>query len=1586
MLTILLLAVVLVNFTFVQNFLAQKGAKILADKLKTKVNIEHIRIDFINHLLIQGVYIEDQSHDTLLYAGEIQVRITDILFSKNTTTLHYAALQNTYVHLYRTASSKVWNYDFIADAFSTGKKSTKTKSKPIEFDFKKIELENVRIHMDDSWVGEDLDFDIGRLGVNAREFDMTREILNIKAVAIANANISIREYKGGRPPKLKKGHPWEEFYEKPPFNPGNWKVSVSDLSLDGCSFHLLGSDKAPLEGQFDEDHLSVSGIQLLADDINIKGDTLHGNIKHMSARERCGLNIKKLSCKATVSPNASICEDLYLETDHSKLKDYYAMHYKHFPAFNYYIDSVTMVARLKDAVIDERDIAFFAPQLREFPDVILKVSGNGKGTVADLKVNRLNITDGGSIIKGDVSMKGLPDINTTHIAITDAEISTTGKGILRYAPALKDNPNMAIDHIIYAFFKGKYEGTIENFAVDGIITTNLGQITTNLKMEIPGFDAGKAVYSGSVIAENVQIGEFLKQPVLGSVSLKEDFSGSSFDPDLLQLKIDGNVQHIRIDSYTYHNITTHGVVAKKQFNGNIQVDDPNLALSFNGGINYGQKDIAINATAHLLSCNFKALYLTKDLVTLSADFDLNCTGSNMDNFSGYAKLNNIDLRRNTHRLALDSILVNANGDSIKRYLSIKSNDIAATINGRYQLSKLPTSVQYYLSRYIPNYIKPPGKYAPDQNFTFKITTNNIDSLFAVTLPMLRGFDSSVFTGSLNMSAKKLTLDASIPHASIGNFNLYNVSILGQGDFDMLGINTTVSNLVIGDSVLNGSLSLTATVAHDSVGFTIATTSSDTSSSLSLNGHIEARSDSLFLSILPSQFYLNQAKWDIGGGSRVVYSDNYLNVQGLSLSSGLQKITAATELENKDKDLVINTENLDLGQFGNWAGLAAYQPDGRVNGMIRINKIFSRLLVDVNIKATDVKFNNIDVGTVNLIGNYDNTKKLLSLDPKTGIFNKDASVVASGIMSFDSTSRQKIDGNIVFKNTPVAWATPFLTGVMSHLGGTIEGSVNVGGTAYAPDIEGTINLFKGAFRLDYMGTNYTIPFATVKVNNRRIELGKIMIFDRNSKFAVLSGYFSHNLFSNMRSRIKVTSNEFEVMNLSSYENNLFYGNVIASFDSVTLRGRFTDLRLSVHNVSPAAKSRIFIPVSSSGEAGSYSYVTFKNYNKTQDKIVQKRKDKFSISIDANMNTLAEMVIVLDPSNGDEIRAKGDGRIQIDVPANSDMTMTGLYVVENGTYTYTFNQYLLKRTFRLDAGSTISFNGPFSSTSLNVNATYRVKAKLADLLTETEKRSLQNAEATDASTPQWVNVKINMAGPLAKPLFTFNLDLEDKHSQNSIAYRKLMLMNSDARSQFTQIATILLTGQFSSPEGIGSGAAVSGTVNNLSQVISKGASTALTSLLNKITGDKDLNVAVKYTNYGEQTASAGSSNEIKLGVNKSLLNDRLQVEVGSTSNWGRPSSTTSSATGLNINGDFRLQYKVTPTSGVRLNAFRSTDYDATLDRSIVRSGLGVTWRKSFDNLPDFFRGKKFAQREKDMQLKKINDASRDTIPQPRRNGSR
>jgi hypothetical protein len=1558
-LLLLLTAVVLVNLTPVQNYLAQKASSFLSEKLKTKVSVAHVRIDFLDHILLQGLYIEDQAHDTLLYAGTAQVRINDWFIFHDQTVLHYAGLQNTYIHIYRTAGSKVWNYDFIADALSSGPKKKEVSSKPFELDLKKIELENVRFHMDDKWGGEDEDYDVGSLVMNARKVDMTKRVVDISDITIKNAVVALNEYKAGHPPTIHNPH--ADTVDTTPFNPDMWSVKVKNLSVRGTTFRLTMDTLKAIPGEFDQDHLIVKNINIDVSNAAVVGDTIHGNIDNMTAEERCGINIRKMRTKVTVSPIASICENLYLETDYSKIQNYYAMHYKHFPSFTSYIDSVVMVGHLRQATVDMRDIDFFAPQLRSLPNITARVSGDGKGTVANLSAQHLSVTDGHTAIKGNVTMKGLPDIYKTYITFDDGEILTTGGGILNYAPSLKNSPNIVLEQLKFAYFKGTYNGYIEHFALAGTLNTNLGTIVTNIKMNIPGFVSNKAVYSGTLATSKVQLGTFIRQPLIGPITLNETISGQSFDPGNGQLNVNGMVSELTLNGYTYHNISTKGLLDKKQFNGSLLVDDPNLALEFDGGIDFTTKNIAVNATAHLLGSNFKAMNFTSDTLTASADFDLKCTGSNIDNFSGYAKLNNIDLRRNAHRLALDSIEVNSSGDTTNRLLTIQSNALVATIKGDYQLSKLPASVQYYLSRYLPNYIKKPEKYAPAQNLTFNVTTNTVDSIFAVTIPFIRGFDSSTFTGSLNTTAKKLNLSVNIPYGSIGMVHMSNIAISGQGNLDMIAINANIDNVALGDSMLNGSLSLTTTVENDSVGFTVATTSPDTSSSITLNGQIVARKDSLFLTLLPSQFFLNQAKWDIAGGSKVVYSDKYLLVQGLSLTSGLQKITAATQLANNDRSLVITTEDLDLGQLGSWAGLAAYQPDGRLNGTIEIDKIFQNLYVSTDLKATNVTLGTDTVGTISIAGTYDGTKKLVNLDPKTGIFRGDASVVASGNISFDSTTHQKLDGSIQFTNAPVVWASPFLAGILSRLSGTLNGSIAFDGSSYDPLLNGDVSLTNAGMRLDYLGCNYTIPAAKIHIDNKRIEFGKVQMFDAYKNSATLSGHFSHNLFKNMRMHLNIQSKKFEVMNLTSNDNNIFYGNLIAGMDSFTIRGPFNDIKLNVYNAMPAAKSRIYIPVSSGGDVGTYSYVTFKTYGKNQDKLIRKAKEKITINVDANLNDLAEMNLVLDPSTGDGISANGEGHITLEIPPDNDIRITGNYNINDGVYTYTFKQLLFIRQFNLVSGSTISFGGPFSATRLDVNAIYPVKARLYDLLTDYEIKSMAPNDATDAQTLQTVDVKLNMKGYLNNPVLTFDLDLEDKHSQSTFAYQRLMQINADAQQKFDQVAALLLIKSFIPPEGIGTGAVATGAINNLSQVLSGTASTGLTNIVNKLTGEKQLNIDVRYNNYNYADASgiAANRSQVKLDVSKNLFSDRLILEAGTTSDWGHPANTSTSSS-FNFTGDFRIQYLLSHASPVRLNAFRTSDYDVTLDRDIIRSGLGITWRKSFDNFNEFFHGNKYARK--------------------------
>jgi hypothetical protein len=1563
---------ILLNLPFVQNYIAKKASDILAKKLDTRVSIKHTSFSLLNHISLEGLYIEDHQHDTLLYAGEVQVRITDWFFLRKTTpVLHYIGLHDAYAHLYRKSNDSNWNYNFVIDAFGGNKKSTTSKQSEFKFDLKKIDLKNVRFHMDDAWVGDDMDYNLGTLLVNVNDVDFEKKLVDVSGIEANKVAIYLKDYKGGRPVDT-ASRKRKKIIDTTAFNESNWAVKLNTLSLKECLFSLQSAEDVPDSNSFDATHLVVKNINVAASNININRDTLHGQIEHLSAKERCGLNVKELKTEVSVSPNASICKHLSLITNYSKIiDDYYAMHYKRFPDFENYITNVVMEAKLKDAIVDERDMAYFAPILRRYP-TILHVSGDAKGTVADISANHLNITDGKSFIKGNIKMVGLPDIYKTFIEFKEGEIITTGNGILQYAPVLKDNPNIAIDKLVYAYFHGSYSGFIENFAVEGEINTNFGTIKSSIKMNLPGFSSNKAAYTGSITTDHYNIGALLKQPDLGYISLNADINGLSFDPDHMQIKTKATISKLQYLGYDYKKIDAQGTLARKQFTGNLIIDDPNLALAFYGNIDFSQKLVNINAKANLLKSNFNLLGLTKDTIQAVADFDLNCSGSNIDNFSGYAKLYNIDVRRNTRRLNLDSVYLHSSEEGTKKKLTVESNDIVATIKGDYQLTKLPYSVQYYLSKYLPNYISAPTKTAPDQNLTFEIKTKSVDSLLGVTTKILHGFDNSSIKGSLNTFQHRLTLNATSPFGAIGNYNMHDISVSGDGNFNSLALNAEVDKVVLGDSFLTGSLSMTTTIGNDSMRFNIATSSPETNISVTLNGQAVAHGDSLFFSLAPSEFFLNQVKWNIPAGNYIIYSNNYLLVENLRLESGLQKIIFSTERSGSDQTLSATIHELDLSQFGAWGGLAAYQPDGRINGNIKIDKLFSKFFISADIKATGVKFGNDTLGNINIAGNYDGEKKLVSLDPSTGIYRGNASVSASGNMSFYKETYQNINGKIQFTNTPLSWTSSFLIGYISKIGGALNGTVNIGGTSQYPDIYGNLGFTDAQMKIDFLGTTYTIPEGNVRITKDTIDLGEIIVHDIYKNTATLTGYIKHTHFKDMKLALRARSPQFQVIDLQSFENQIFYGNLIASFNPLSITGTFDNVNININKAIATQKSHIFLPMSSSTGSASYSYVTFKSYGKQQEG-VKKNKNKLSINFNnTELNDNVELTLVLDPTTGDAINAKGSGTMQLEIPNGNDIRMFGTYNIEEGDYIFTLKKVEFKRIFKLEPGSTIRFKGTLPSTEMNVDGIYTVKARLYDLLNDADKQSgvMTSGEVTDAKTKQDVNVILHMKGTLASPRLSYNIDLADNHSMGTYAYTRLERLNQDDAQLFNQVASLLLIGTFVPQEGISQTTATTTALNTAGDVVSAAASSQITNLINKILGDKNLQIDLKYAQeaLNDPTGSL-VRNELSLAVKKNYLNDRLIVELGGKSDWGRPAST-SSTTNFNLTGDFRIQYLLTSAGLLRMDLFRTSDYDVTLNQDVIRSGVGIGWRKPFDNLSELFHSAKYNQRK--AQLQKTNDS--------------
>jgi hypothetical protein len=1567
--------VIAVNLTPVQNFLARRAAETLATKLKTTVSVQHVRIDFFNHLLIQGLYIEDHQKDTLLYAGEARVRITDWFFlKKDKPIITYIGLQNAYSHLYRINASKEWNYQFAIDAFDNGKEDKTKQQNEFELDFKKVDLQNVRFHMDDAWAGSDMNFDIGTLALNGKELDLKKKVIDLSNISLRNTQIVMREYKGGKPiaPDHKKRG---RVLDTTAFNPDNWMVHVGNLSLDNCRYSLTSSDSKPAPREFDEAHIQVSGINIEATNLRVNKDTLTTKLDKLTGRERCGLAIVECQADVTVSPNLSELKNFLLKTDKSVLGSYYAMHYKRFPDFTDYIHKVKMEAELDEAVISGDELGYFAPALRKF-NAVIKGSGKIYGAVDSLYSEKLNITDGTSTVQGSLVMVGLPDIDKTFIHYTNGAIATTGQAIMRYAPGLHNNEHIDLASLSYIRFNGGFTGYISNFAANGLLQTNLGNISSNAKLKLPALDARKAFYSGTVGATNFNLGALLRQPYLGAITFKGTVSGNGFDPAAAAgIKVNAFINSLGLYGYNYSNITAEGDLARRKFDGKILVDDPNLALAFNGSADFSGEQPVIVATANLLKSELQVLKLLSEPVSAVADFDLNMTGSNIDNFLGSAKLYNINLLRGTHRVDLDSVSLNAAMADGGKMLTLESNDVAAHIFGTYQLSQLFYSTQYFLSGYLPNYIPKPKQYAPDQDLTFDITTRGIDSLLTVLSPDIQGFNNSVFIGSLNTTTQRLSLSAKVPNGRLGNIRLNDVSFDGNGNFQRMTLSGNAASLVIGDTLLNISVDFKTMVGNDSIGFNVVTSSPGRYGTATLNGGAIALGDSLYLTLFPSEVVLSENRWDINGGSSVVLAKDYLSVKNLFLTSGLQKVAIYTENERTTQSVLIAAENLDLAQLRGFAGLANYQPDGRVNGKARIDHLFGKIFVEANIKATGVKLGTDTIGTIDIAGTYDNSKGLITLAEGSGIFRGNASAKAAGTVSLDS-SRQRLDGRITLNDAPISWVSPVLDGLVSDLGGTIDGSIKIGGTGQEPDVDGSVALSNAAFKVDYLGTSYTIPAATVGISNTAFDLSNITMHDAQKNKALLTGRIRHNRFHDFRLNLSVKSDQLEVLNLKDYENDAFYGNLTAK-TQFTISGPFNNLRMEI-TVSPAAESHLYLPMSTGNSVGSYNYVTFKQYG-TEQVFTTRVKNKLTLNITAAVNPLLIVTLILDPATGDQINARGSGSLRMEMPAGNDLKLFGVYNIDDGDYTFTFRQLFFKRQFKINSGSSIQFNGPIAQTNLDVNATYRTRASLYDLLDENEKQGsfIPQSELSDTKRMQDVSVLLHMTGKLTAANLSFKLELPEKRSVGTYAYTKLERINTNDRQLFDQVGSLLLIGYFFPPEGSTTSAssnAVTGAVNNMSEILSTTTSGQLTNIVNKLLGDPKLSIDLKYKNYNlsDGTTNPLNRNEVKLGLRQNFLNDRLVVELGSAYDWGRPTSSNTSSSNFNLLNNFRVQYLLNKEGRLRLNGFRTSDYDVLLDngRNITRAGIGLSWRKTFDSFAEFIHSTKHYRRRNE-ELRNLNN---------------
>jgi hypothetical protein len=824
----------------------------------------------------------------------------------------------------------------------------------------------------------------------------------------------------------------------------------------------------------------------------------------------------------------------------------------------------------------------------------------------------------------------------------------------------------------------------------------------------------------------------------------------------------------------------------------------------------------------------------------------------------------------------------------------------------------------------------------------------------VLLPVVRGFDSSTLYGFIKTADQRLVAEANIPLGRIGPLYLQNATILANGDYQRILLTGAAKRLATENGLLNATLDMNVLVGNDSLDFSVVTQSPDAYGTARLQGFAHAHGDTLSGSLRPSEFLLNGDRWEIAGDNAFAFARDHLYIRNLNIQSGVQRVAINSTTEAAKPVLTAEITQYDLTNLREIPSLASYQTAGRVNGTLKLHDPFKAdQYLTATIQATDVMLGADTIGTVSVLGQYALEKGTLTLEPETGIYYKGSSVRLQGGFETDSTQTSRLNGRLIFNDAPLDWIQPFTIGSVSQLEGTINGSIALGGRAADFSSDGTLTLSNGQFRLDYTGVRYRIPLASIDVTNRRIDLGSFALYDEAGNQATISGSITHRSFSDLRFTLDANTAGLDVLNLRAYENQVYYGNLTAAAN-ITIRGTTDNLQMNVMQGRPTKAGHLYLPVTTASGTGSYTYVSFVNHDSTSTPVTKASPMRFSLYMDVVANPLVEVSMILDPTTGDAINARGNGTIRLELPSGSAARMYGNYILESGDYTFTLRQVAFQRRFVINSGSTISFSGPITQTKLNVEASYPITARLYDLLDTRQVDALPESEQTDAKTRQQVNLLLRMKGSLTEPALTFDINLPEGRSTGTVAEAELNRIRQNQRELFDQVASLLLIGTFVPTQGIVSAAAGRSVINNVSEILSSNVSGQLTNIISKITGDKQLALDLKYKNYnftdGLGDGGTMGRNEVKLGLRRNFFNNRLIAEVGSAYDWGRPVGN-ASRSNFNPVGDFRLQYLLKEDGRLRLNVFRTSNYDVLINDNISRSGAGISYRRTFDSFDNF-----------------------------------
>lgn len=1331
------------------------------------------------------------------------------------------------------------------------------------------------------------------------------------------------------------------------------------LEVEGLEFRLVRNDDRPREYGIDWADMRLLNLWGRLSDFTIAGSRLTGSLDRLSGRERSGFVIDDFSGGLEIDNGRITLEEASIRTPRSQINlSSLDIRGRDWAQYKYYVDSVEMRARFERSSLNTDDLAYFTPSLRdwhlEFEDADIDMTG----TVKQMQAKIWSLaTPGGTRLRTDLTMRGLPDILRTRFDVKLYSLRTDIRDarLLAAAIARKELPEGVTALLARAGridLSGRFNGLLSDFNAKALAATAVGTVDASLSLYT---HAGTGDLKGAVSTRNLRLGALLHQHLLGPATFSARAEGTvgRGGPDL---KIAGAVPLFTFNGVGYDSLRLNGSVDGDLYSGRLVSSDSKLEFTLDGTARLGRSPVYdFDLDLRRADLNAMQVNLRDSLSQLALHLGGRLAGRTLDDLSGTVRIDNALYRYDDRQIAADAITLEARADRLYKSLNLKSEyaDLSFRSNRGYREAFERLSVA--LKRYLPDlYAASPDEPEEAADTLYDAHTDysslevNVKNMTPVTDAISSGLqvaDSTRLHLLYNPTSGYLSLKLNSDFVERDRLFATNLSVSATNVADSLVLHATAEDFYAGALHLQR-IALTGGACSNR--FNLSAGFSDSATRFSGNfhwlGRIERREEGarrISLQLLPSQLTSGDKTWQ-AFAPLIELDSSRIRIDRFLIGNADEELVLDGVASHSREDSVrLQLHNFDLSPLTQIAASMGYRISGWSTGFATVKAALGGSEISADIGIDSMRINdNLRVPPLQLLSRWDFEQN------RAGMFIVDRQKRDTVIRGFYRPSEVRYYARARLDSVALAALDPILTGVISGTRGYADVELVVMGEHRDAKLSGLINAYDLATTVDFTQVTYSVPEAQILVRDNRLYTPSLIpVYDPERNGGNLNFELNLQHLSNISYSLGITPHNMLVLNTTVKDNELFYGKVYAS-GQARISGDKMGVRMDV-NASTDDRSAFYMPLSGSSNVSKADFVTFVSADRpdTTDYLVRKKlmferrnREKsrgagaMDINLTLNVHPNVDFQLVIDPQAGDIMRGRGEGILNIHVnPRENIFEMLGDYEITEGSYLFTL-QNIINKKFLIEAGSTIQWTGEPMDAMLNVNAIYKLKASLQPLLGTT---SSEDRNSNSRAVP--VECVIHLGDRLSNPSKSFSIRVPQADSETQTAIANILNTETTIARQFIY----LLAFNSFYPEN------ATGSSSNIGAVAS--AATGFELLANQLSNMISNDYFDLSLNYRPKTETAGD--EVDFGFSSNLINNRLLIEV--EGNYVLDNKQAINSQMSNFMGEAYITWMIDREGALRLKGFTQTidRFDET--QGLQETGIGIYFKEDFDNLKDLRR---------------------------------